>query len=287
MSALPDAAVYALQRLQPHWHLDELCDVERLPGGYNNDNYAFDRAGEVFVLRVVRPADNPVDRAFEHNLLSGALGGLAPPLVAFDTDSGHMLTRRVRGPLLVDADVSIDTIARYLHHLHTNLPLLERRYDMVQVIADDLAAAAARGRRPPAWIDALIATLDTSCLRRAPCHNDLNPWNVVVGDPDPTRWCTLDWEFAGNNDPLFDVLCIAGGMGWTTAQADALIDGYHVRCGQRLPTGRQRHVVWQAYWLREYAWAFAQDARGNTRAEIGAQLQRSANALRNLSAAGA
>ena len=283
MTELPDAAVRALHRLLPNWRPGELRSVERLPGGYNNDNYRFERAGEAFVLRVVRPQADPLDRAFEHRLLSGSIGRLAPPLIAFDATAGHMLTRLVRGPLLVDAAAPTEAVARYLHHLHNSLPSLERNYAVTEVVEQNFAAAAAHGRHAPRWISALISTLDCGTLGHVPCHNDLNPWNVIVCEPDPTRWCTLDWEFAGNNNPLFDVLCLAGGMTWPDEQADALIDEYHQRCGRPSPTDRQRLSTWQAYWLREYAWAFAQHAQGNARAEIVAQLRRSAAALRRLS----
>jgi Phosphotransferase enzyme family len=284
MTELPDAAVRALRQLKPEWHHAELRNVARLPGGYSNDNYAFDRGAESYVLRVVRPQSRALDRGFEHRLLSGPVGRLAAPLIAFDVLAGHMLTRRVPGALLVDAPVGVETIAGYLRHLHDHMPPLQRRYDVARVVADDLATAQAHGEPTPRWIHGISSSLGTTSVRDAPCHNDLNPWNVVVCDADPTRWCTLDWEFAGNNDPLFDVLCIAGGMDWSAGRADALIDAYFQARGQPPPSRQERHGAWLAYWLREYAWALAQRALGNGRAEIVEQWQRSLAALRRLSA---
>ena len=122
MSGLPIAAARALGQLEPDWPLTEVSNVEWLSGGYSNDNYAFEFAGRSYVLRVVRSHVRSVDRGFERQLLEGPLEGVAPPLVAFHTAEGHMLTQRVHGPLLVDAAVGVDAVVRYLEHLHRRMP---------------------------------------------------------------------------------------------------------------------------------------------------------------------
>jgi thiamine kinase-like enzyme len=281
MSELPVVAARALGQLEPDWPLTEVENVEWLSGGYSNDNYAFEFAGHSYVLRVVRSHVRSVDRAFERQLLEGPLAGLAPPLVAFRIPEGHMLTRRVHGSLLVDAAVGVDAMVDYLARLHSRMPSLERRYDVARVVTDDFTVAAERDQPAPQWA---VQCLDALTPPRfsTPCHNDLNPWNVVVTDADPARWCTLDWEFAGDNDPLFDVLCIAAGLEWDAQQTDALIDAYFERRGQALPERVRRRSAWFAYWLREFAWAFAQRSLGNTRPEIAAQLERSRSALARL-----
>ena len=38
---------------------------------------------------------------------------------------------------------------------------------------------------------------------------DLNPWNVIVTE---ARWETIDWEFVGNHDPLFDLITLHQGL---------------------------------------------------------------------------
>src|SRR5215510_2986463 len=102
MVALTDipAASAALRRLRPQWRLDEVHDLEHLVGGYSNDNYALRYQDAAYVLRVVRAAATPVDRAFERRLLAGPIALLTAPLIAYTLPEGHMLTRRVVGPLL-------------------------------------------------------------------------------------------------------------------------------------------------------------------------------------------
>jgi aminoglycoside phosphotransferase (APT) family kinase protein len=281
---LPNDAALALMRLRPQWRIDDVGKVELLVGGYTNDNYALTYRNADYVLRLARPSPVAIDRAFEKRLLSGPVALLTAPLVAYSLPEGHMLTRRVAGPLLVETQPDCVALAQYLARLHLRIPPLGRRYDLVQAIARDLRVAAAHGKAPPPWFAREHESLSRAALQIRPCHNDLNPWNVIVSAADPTRWCTLDWEMAGDNDPLFDLTCLAEGLGWSLEQTDTLIDTYlDLIESPRLPTSPQRRTIRKAYFLREYAWALAQLAAGNRRTEIEAQLTRSEAALQSLS----
>jgi aminoglycoside phosphotransferase (APT) family kinase protein len=281
---LPNDAAAALKRLRPQWQIDEVAGVELLEGGYTNDNYALTYRDSDYVLRLARPSPLTIDRAFEKRLLAGPIALLTAPLVAYSLPEGHMLTRRVTGPLLVDAKPDRAALAQYLARLHLRIPPLGRRYDLVQTIGRDLRVAAQRGELPPPWFAKEHESLTRAALQVRPCHNDLNPWNVIVSAADPGRWCTLDWEIAGDNDPLFDLICLAEGLGWSLDETDALIDAYlELVESPRMPTTQQRRTIRKGYFLREYAWALAQLASGNRRIEIEAQLKRSAGVLKEIS----
>ena len=282
---LPGDAAQALKRLRPQWRIDGVSNVEVLVGGYTNDNYALTYRDAGYVLRLARTSPLTIDRAFEKRLLAGPIALLTAPLVAYCLPEGHMLTRRVAGPLLVDTRVDCNALAQYLARLHLRMPPLGRRYDLVQAIGRDLRVTAARGELPPPWFAKEHESLTRAVLQIRPCHNDLNPWNVIVSASDPARWCTLDWEVAGDNDPLFDLTCLTEGLGWSLDETDALIDTYlELIESARVPTTPQRRTIRKAYFLREYAWALAQRALGNRRIEIEAQLTRSIDALTELSA---
>jgi len=280
---LPIEATSALKKLRPQWQIDAVSDVELLPGGYTNDNYSLTYQRAEYVLRIVRSPPVPIDRAFEKRLLSGPIALLTAPVVAFLLPEGHMLTRKVAGPLLIDARPDRTRIAQFLARLHLRIPMLGRRYDLVQTIGRDLRAATQLGETAPPWFAKELESLTRAALQIRPCHNDLNPWNVIVSAADPGRWCTLDWEFAGDNDPLFDLICVAEGLGWSIDETDELIDLYLEQIeSSRAPTTPQRRTIRKAFFLREYAWALAQLAAGNRRAEIEAQLQRAGDALKAL-----
>ena len=224
--------------------------LEYLPGGYTNDNFRFRIDAEVFVVRMVRtPSPRPFERYFA-NL------PVAPELIAFDTSSGHMITRWVEGDLLTTSRLSPVEASSYLRELHDAIPSSVTRYDVTEHISRYFEAAGQAGKEQP-WLERIRWNEDG--LRG--CHNDLNPWNIIRAK---TGMRTLDWESAGDNDPLFDVISYCYGAEYGDAESLLCAETY---LGRSLSeeTLRKTQAIFQ---LREYAWAISQISAGNVRDEI-------------------
>ena len=274
--------VDALARLKPAWNVTSVTDITILDGGYSNRNYRLSHGGVRYVLRVVTTPESPlaINRAQELALLQS--GVAAPPLEAFVLPEGHMLTVHVDGPLLVEADPSPAQLADYLAHLHDVLPPLTCSYDLAGVVTGYFRVAQAHGVHiDPRAVHMLDGLIPTAAARVA-CHNDLNPWNVITATPDPRSWCTLDWEFAGNNDPLFDLLALGEGLESPAAAERQLIDGYYALRAQEPPPDEAVDSTRAAFLLREYAWALYQESQGNHRAEVVEQREKSLRRLLTL-----
>ena len=261
------AVLAVVRALMPGWRSDGIGGMAYLPGGYANDNYRFQYEGAAYALRIVRHPGT--DRRAEARFLQVVS---APDVVAFDLASGHLLTRWIDGTLLADSPVPPRTAAAYLQALHAEIPRGVRSYDPREAIRRDLAAADAPA---PVAVTAL-ERLDWTPTDLRGCHNDLNPWNVLRTE---RGWRTLDWEFAGDNDPLFDVVCLGRGLGYDEARLERLATAYYG--ASAVPSFRilDTRILFE---LREHAWAVRQIAIGNDRAEIRAQANTTERALRDL-----
>jgi thiamine kinase-like enzyme len=243
-------------KMLPEWSEDSLSGFKYLDGGFTNNNFVFERRygnlTKKYVLRSPAIAQPLQNRVNEFHLYQSLKTSISPDLLAFDTDSGAMITYYVEGQLLVDSPPDHhepDKLARYIKSLHSVLPSTEKTYDLSGLMS------------------AYVPTFnekDFSEIKRleksASCHNDLNPWNIIVNS---TTWVTLDWESFGLNDPVFDIVTLCMGLNLTNK---ALNDSVEQYCGTLDPGRVQDNLI--CFWLREWGWAKYQVSRGNTKIGI-------------------
>jgi len=239
----------------PAWREERIESIEYLTGGYANDNYMFEYGGERFVVRVVGEPEGPRDAEMRYLDLP-----IAPQVIAADRLRGDLITRWIDGALLAESRAEPDEAAIYLKELHDTVPRGIRRYDPVQVVRDYANDA------PVSNVAAIaLRQIDWQMDATTGCHNDLNPWNVMRCGQS---WRTLDWEFAGDNDPLFDLVGLGYGMSYNDDALDALVAGYY----RNRPSDRRLLDMRILYLLREHAWAARQVRLGNPRDEVAEQV---------------
>ena len=264
-----DRAAETILRLMPAWRAERIERVTYLEGGYANDNYRFEYGGDAFVVRIVRGAGRPRDAEMRFLELA-----IAPSVVAADRLRGDLITRWIEGILLADVPAEPQEAALYLRELHDTVPRGIRRYDAIGVVRDYARDAPVSRAAATA-----LRRLDWAITETAGCHNDLNPWNVMRCGGS---WRTLDWEFAGDNDPLFDLVGLGYGMAYGEEAFDALVAGYYAD----RPSDTRLVETRILYQLREHAWARRQTRMGNTRDGVAAQAIASDREIERLMAGG-
>lgn len=273
---LPDDACLRdrVTALMPDWQQDAIGDFEFLPGGYSNQNFRFRHNGDDYVLRRPLAPSEFINRELERAFYLQAAQRNAVPcaqIVTLDLQSGEMISRWLAGPLLADQPPAPAELTAFLQRLHDNLPPCPRDYDPIALSYEYLKTGKADRD-----IVRRLGRLRWQPPESRPCHNDLNPWNLVV-TPD-SGWVTLDWEWFGNNDPIFDLVTLHQGLGFDN-------DNLYQLAAQLTSLGDIKQRVTDcltAFWLREYAWAHAELTKGNQRAEIESQRDLARERIRTL-----
>jgi Ser/Thr protein kinase RdoA (MazF antagonist) len=270
-----------------------------------------------YVVRVP-PAELTIDRLWEQNVLGqvrdafGELGGQQTPrcslseLIAFDSNSGCMISRFCGWPLLADTGgVSGTQLGCFLAALHKTLaplaPQLGQRGDkhtgMAATVTADLAAACVPQTVLESWGSSMSLAneyADRRGTQAQACHLDLNPWNLLLEPRPGSDWLTLDWETLGLDDPLFDLASLVDG--YALAQqldraahrqlSSEALNTYAIKCGWgSIPedvaeaVGKAFEAARTLFSWREYSWAIARICEGNKRVEIAAQREHFAKVL--------
>jgi thiamine kinase-like enzyme len=227
--------------------------IERLPGwsgavyqamdgGSTARTWLLEQEGRRAVLKLdTGPRDpalnsRPAEAAIQR---SAHAAGLAPA-VLFAAE-GILLSDYVSGPAL-DAGAGgvrapVERLATDLRRLHA-LPTTGRAFDAVAA-ARRYADAALRRNVDARLVRHCLAEVQDMPLPedRRCCHNDLVADNIIAGEST----CFIDWEYACDNDPMFDLATIACEHRLSGEQVGWLLGAYFEdRAAERRPA-LERH----------------------------------------------
>jgi thiamine kinase len=184
-----------------------------IQAGLTNRSYLIEIEGRPHVLRLdtVHAAGMGLDRRLEFEVQRRAAdAGLAPRILAAEPDEGWLLYEYLEGRVLEPCDLAeyatLEAVAELLRAVH-GLPASGRvlsvtaaaaRYAEIVQPEPELSTFA---RRCIGVVAAAPSPVTIRC-----CHNDVVAANVVANG----RMRLIDWEYACDNDPLFDLASLAG-----------------------------------------------------------------------------
>jgi len=195
-------------------------EFEVLPGGLTNRNYRFvDAAGLEAVARISEPdtALLAIDRDAEYRNASAAAAlGVGPAVLGYAAGSGVSVVEWINGrtfeALDLDDAQTLSRVAAACRLLHSG-PAFASDFDMFAIQRRYLDLVRSHGYRLPAGyeshqptIERIEAAMSVHPLPIVPCHNDLLAANIM--DDGRQLWL-IDYEYAGNNDPCFELGNIA------------------------------------------------------------------------------
>ncbi len=228
-----------------------------LPGGLTNRNYRVTFAdGRSVVVRLSSPQSALVTIDRDHEYVAAAAAaeaGVGPGVVAYLPHWSALVIDWIEGHTFAAADLDdsdmLVRVARTCRQLHAG-PRFASSFDMFALTRRYLDLVLTRGfRLPPTYRDfsGAAASIETAVAAHpeptVPCHNDLLPANLMRDDK---RLWLIDFEYAGNGDPYFELgnLCSEAHLG--TDRLDELVHAYDESAGRAESVDRHRASVARA-----------------------------------------
>jgi thiamine kinase-like enzyme len=243
--------------------------VERIPGGLTNRIYKVTAAsGRTVVARLSSGKSDllAIDRSAEcHNAKAAAQAGVGPRVLACEPAEGvaivEWINARTFEPADLDDSTQLARVAATCARLHHG-PRFANDFDMFAIQRGYLAVVTQRRFRLPArylsflpQVEVIRAALEAGAEGTVPCHNDLLAANIM--DDGDQIWF-IDYEYAGNNDPCFELGNIWSESNLDLGRLEELVGGYY-GCASSAKLARARLLAL----MSKYGWtlwASIQDA---------------------------
>jgi thiamine kinase len=209
--------------------LSGVSGLSEISGGLTNRSFAVRTKMRRYILRLdaEHTATFGIDRTVELKILrQAAKSGLAPEVHFADADAGILLYEYVVGPVwerssLGDPD-NLELLAALLRKVHSlpssgavlDAAAAAARYADTASRQPDLRSFAARC---VAIVMEVPAPWSLAC-----CHNDVVAANIV----GKSQLKLLDWEYACDNDPFFDLASLIAYHDLESRHANRLLHSY-------------------------------------------------------------
>lgn len=223
---------------------------EALPGGLTNRTLRVEKGGRRAVLKIdPAPRKPPFNSRQDEARLQAQAAALGRANRVLHVGDTVLLSEWADGEAWTrshfDDDERLARLGRALRDIH-GLPLTGRVFDL-QAAARKYAAQLDRtdlgdAKSHLALIESMSGPMNLCC-----CHNDLVAENIISA-PE-IRF--LDWEYACDNDPLFDLAIVVRHHELSASQAALLLDAYFEGDGEAgIARLRELVALYESlYWL--------------------------------------
>lgn len=260
-------AIEAALAVIPGW---QNASWETLTGGLTNTVYRLTANGRNAVLKIDdAPRSAPFrSRRAEASLQSAAASiGLAPRVLFVDQQ--RLLSEYLDGPVwtpsVFDSKGNLEQVAIALRQLHA-LPAIGSGFPERTAAADYAKVSRRYDREITRLAMEVIERYVPSSLPCF-CHNDLVAANLVSAP----ELKFLDWEYAGDNDPHFDLATLIEHHRLSTDAVETLLGAYagrHDNVSQdQLSIERRRYLALLWLWM-----ASRPDADASEQAQVAKRL---------------
>ena len=259
---IPKLPAKLLRDLEPH--TGHVSGIVTISGGITNQNYKLETQNGVFMLRIAGERSEllGIDRAneFSSSQRAHAVGVGTEPIVYLESHAA-ILSRFIPNAVTLEpqsATLRLERIVPRLRAFH-DAPKSSARFNPFETVQNYHRLALEHGVKFPSDLPSILEQMmriETTLqphARECPCHNDLLPANFL---DDGSRIWIIDWEYAGNGNPFFDLGNLAVNLELDEAGCERLLEMYFGKSDSKLEA--QLHLMRFASDLREAFWGFLQ-----------------------------
>jgi len=233
--------------------------VEELSGGLTNVNLKVTTEDGSVVVRIAQAGSEllAIDRDAERrNSEAAAEAGVGAPVIDYVEDPRLLVVGFIEGHTFTDDDLRdgghLTRVAAACKQLHQG-PRFVNEFNMFEIQPRYLAIAHEHGFRLPDRYEEFAdqaqqikKALGTRPVATVPCNNDLLAGNFI--DDGEKLWL-IDYEYAGNNDPCFELGNLWSEANLADEQLDELMEAYD---GELLRHRVARARLWGL--MSKYGW---------------------------------
>jgi thiamine kinase-like enzyme len=240
-----------------------LLEVMPIRGGMTNRNFRLEAASGRFMLRLAgeRTALLGINR--HHEFTSASIAhqlGVGVEAIAYLERHAAILTRFIGAETL-----TVETARTHLEQLVKTIKCYHQgagfpgQFNPFETVRNYHALALENGVTFPEDVSLVLThmnRIETALqlhARECPCHNDLLPANLLFNG---SSLFIVDWEYAGNGNPFFDLGNLAVNLELDAVQCQHLLELYFGSSSSELLA--QLHLMRLASDLREAFWGFLQ-----------------------------
>ena len=213
---MDDSLQEALGSVPPFSRYDLKALTTARLGGLTNRNFLVQSPEGRFVLRLAgEGTEDYIDRAREQkNAQIASDAGVNAQILYFDSSTGTMVTRFIENAVTLDIDrfkdaAVLERTGRAFRRLHDSPKYFEGDFNLFEQIDQYLEVVSQlKAELPEGYSsvqesgEAVRNALSQHTLPSAPCHCDPMVENCI---DDGNQVFVIDFEYAGNNDPMWDL----------------------------------------------------------------------------------
>ncbi len=184
--------------------------IKKFKGGRSNHIFLVKVNDQLLTVRISIPSNkqyvNRQEEARNSKLVKQL--NLNKESLYFDLETGDEICKYIEGETLKTAQLDYQKIAKVLKILHNSKLIAENDYDFfnrleklqknTKIIDCEFFQVKKQFLKYKSFLNNFEKTL---------CHCDSGITNFIVASDG--RYYLIDWEFSANNDPYYDIACLA------------------------------------------------------------------------------